>query len=105
MNEQQYHYITDAEYEQAAAKGINKSTLYQRVNAGMDKQRALTQPTRQKINWGKWREIGEKNGLTYETIRRRVQDLGWSMELATTTPIVPNTEMWKYRKKAREQSK
>jgi hypothetical protein len=82
-------YITDEDYEQAAAIGVSKKTLEYRINVlGWPKEKAITQKPR---NFTKYpddiKELAKKNGVELATVWRRVKRLGWSMEKAATEPM------------------
>lgn len=81
------------DFTRAAKLGITKSALIQRYQTGMDKHRALTQLPRRKIDWGIWRTVGEQAGISYETLRRRVHNHGWSVEQAAITPLLKRNEL------------
>jgi hypothetical protein len=84
---------TPDDFTTAAKRGITKTALIQRYRMGMDKERALTQLPRRKIDWGKWRTVGEQAGISYETLRRRVHNHGWSVEQAARTPLLQRNEL------------
>lgn len=81
-------YITPEEYERAAANGVSKLTLEERIREyAWDKERAITTPVRELNEIGKQNiEKAKNNGVTYANLRMRLSN-GWSMERATTEPL------------------
>jgi hypothetical protein len=52
------------------------------------------------MDWEKWREIAEKNGVTKDRFRQRVKS-GWTPEEAATTPPLKPGDPTPRREKAR----
>ncbi|MCY7576165.1 hypothetical protein [Bacillus pumilus] len=87
-------YITPEEFAQAEENGICKDTLIGRIRRyGWSKQRALTEPVkfqdreRGRVEWSKWGEIAEKNGVSRSIFTGRLR-LGWDSEKAANTPRI-----------------
>ncbi|HAF97519.1 hypothetical protein [Paenibacillus lactis] len=91
--------------EIAAKNGISKRLYFKRVYRGWSKQEAATKPvmsTKEIIkNLDNYRiklfepeDIQEaaRNGISYETFRKRVRDCGWTVEEAKTRPLYTPTE-------------
>lgn len=74
--------------ERAAGNGINYSTLYRRVfEYKWDLKRATTEPVRVlENNYQKWTPIAEKNGISYRTLKGRVER-GEAIEEAAVRPL------------------
>lgn len=84
-------YITPEEYEIAAANGIHRNTLNNRIRyLGWDKKRALSEPPQKQVDRSEWRKVAEQNGIRRDTFYARVNDHGWDPEKAATTPPHPN---------------
>lgn len=82
------YYITPEEYEEAAANGISKQVLERRIrNSVWDREKALTDPPREKKDRRYWAKIAEANGIGYLTFLSRVNHLDWPEEKAATDPI------------------
>lgn len=80
-------YITDEEYGVAAANGIGRSTLNNRIrNFGWEKQKAMTDPVQPQRAQPEWRKIAELNGIRPDTFYARVNRYGWDPERAATEP-------------------
>ncbi|WP_146250128.1 hypothetical protein [Paenibacillus flagellatus] len=82
-----YFYITPEEYAQAAAIGVDNQTLDRRVRGlGWKKERAITTPIRRlDKSRSYWREVAEKNGISFSAFHSRLSR-GWSPEDAATKP-------------------
>lgn len=91
--------------ELAAENGISKRLYFKRVYRGWSKRDAATKPvmsTKEVIkNLDNYRvkifEPGDiqeaaRNGISYETFRKRVRDCGWTVEEAKTRPLYTPTE-------------
>lgn len=89
----------------AAKNGISKRLYFKRVYRGWSKQDAATKPvmsTKEIIkNLDNYRtklfepeDIQEaaRNGISYETFRKRVRDCGWTVEEAKTRRLYTPTE-------------
>lgn len=80
-------YITDEEYDNALALGIEKTTVDARINKlGWSKEKALTKVV-SSPELKKWTKIAESNGICKNTFISRHYSLGWSLERASTMPL------------------
>jgi hypothetical protein len=84
-------YITPDEYEIAEQNGICKKTLEMRIREyAWDKQRALTEPVRQKRELDLPNEVikrAAQNGIEYNLLSQRILQLNWDIEKACTEPL------------------
>ncbi|WP_342440000.1 hypothetical protein NSS79_15340 [Paenibacillus sp. FSL L8-0436] len=86
------YYITPGDYETAAANGIKRETLEQRVRVyGWEIERATTQPLRKQKNRKTWRALADQNGITPDAFYRRLK-VGWDPARAATEPMVSKAE-------------
>lgn len=89
-------YITPEDYEIAMVNGISADTLEARIRRyGWDKQRAIADPPRQKLNKNLPVEAIERaaqNGINRRTLSSRVHLLGWDIEKACTEPLFDYSE-------------
>jgi len=80
-------YVTPTEYQQAAQNGISASNLDNRIRSyGWSKERAITEPYRNRRDLTEWRKIAESNGIKYKTMQTRI-GRGWTVEDAATRPL------------------
>lgn len=83
-----YNFISDEEYERAAANGINKDVFRCRVARGWDRERAMTEPLHERkspycktlVN------LAAACGVDRMTLYTRVKVYGMSPYKAATTP-------------------
>lgn len=88
----------------AEANGIGKSTFFTRLGNGMTPEEAATKPL-SGTRYGASRifskeilELAASNGISRARLYERVQKSKWDEQKAATTPIVPKSEVHKYRK-------
>lgn len=88
----------------AEENGICKSTFYTRLSNGRTPEEAATQPL-SGTRYGASRifskeilELAASNGISRARLYERVQKSNWDEHRAATTPIIPTTEIHKYRK-------
>lgn len=80
-------YVTPQEYEIAEQNGISAKNLNNRIRQfGWHKERAMTEPYRQRRDLSEWGKIAESNGIQYRTMQTRIAR-GWSIEDAATKPL------------------
>jgi len=85
-------YLTDEDYAIAAKNGIKKGTVYLRFNrCGWSVERSINTPTMKPTDktgskYDKYFAIGEKHGISSNTIRGRWSQ-GWSLGKACTVPV------------------
>ena len=80
-------YVTPDEYLIAESNGISASNLNNRIRSfGWKKQRAITEPYRNRRDLTEWGKIAESNGIKYRTMQTRI-GRGWTLEDAATKPI------------------
>ncbi len=85
-----YFYITPEEYEEAELKCVHKKMLNNRVhNLGWDKERAINTPpiVRNRNLNQTYAKIAKENGISLDSFAYRINH-GWSLEEASTTPIM-----------------
>jgi hypothetical protein len=83
-------YITPEEYEIAEKNGISRKNLEDRVwTLYWNKQKAITVPVMQRnpTPWREWKEVCEKNGISYGTFMSRIKNSGLDPEVAATKPL------------------
>lgn len=88
--------------EVAKNKGIPYRTFVSRIGRGWSEEEAATRPRQtleekkimavkasefNRVYPEKYRHIAEKNGISYELFRNRVNRYKWSMERAATEPV------------------
>lgn len=98
-----WFYITPEEYEQAASIGVDNQTLDRRIRElGWNKERAMTTPIRP-LNKGRahWRQVAEKNGISFRAFHSRISR-GWTDEEAATRPLQTPEEAKKLALRATE---
>lgn len=79
-------YITPEEYEIAESNGIAAKTLDDRIRVLLwDRKKALTQKP-QSRHKAKYRNVAIKNGINEDTFYKRVNNLGMSLEEASSKP-------------------
>jgi len=87
--------------EKAKENGICANTFYRRTSQyGWDMERAATQPimsrkeqaeyarSKNKVYSAETVELAQSNGISYATFRARVNTLKWSVEDASTRPVM-----------------
>lgn len=92
--------------ERAKQNGIGYQTLRDRVHyRGWDHERACTQPLQNRSEQAKKAyeasrrypkeilELVKANGIHYDTFRHRVNQSGWDMYIAATTPTMTSSEI------------
>lgn len=100
----EYKYISDEDYKIAAANGISRNNVTNRVNTlGWSIEKAITTPikTYKKTNYGikkEQREIAYKNGILRQTLDFRLKN-GMSVQEAITTPTMTPSERGKLGRK------
>ncbi|MDM5270496.1 nucleoside permease [Bacillus wiedmannii] len=101
--------LSQSDYKQAEANGINKNTLRNRVyNCAWDVEEAITTPPRKKRVSKKsqseiWLEIAVKNGMNPNTFYSRL-NLGFTPEEAATKPVKQTSEFIKKMAKLAEKN-
>lgn len=92
--------------ERALQNGIGYQTLRDRIHyRGWDHEKACTQPLQNRSAQAKKAheasrqypkeilELVKENGIHYDTFRHRVNESGWDMYKAATTPTMTRTEI------------
>ncbi len=91
-------YLLDEHYEIAAANGICKKYVYQRVyEYGWEIKRAITQPVKKYKTgiWEKWKAVCEKNGIKKRVFHLRIHKYNMSPEEAATRPLLKHGDNFK----------
>jgi hypothetical protein len=86
-------YITPEEYETAAANGISKQLLENRIRRlGWPKELAMTKPPRKLSKIPREIvELAQRNDIPYQTLYWRIY-AGWAPERAATEPVADRAE-------------
>ena len=89
-------YLTDADYEAAAQRGINKKTVDTRIYRAWSAKRAITEPLKHPNarcpEYKKFRQIALNNGINEKTFQSRVTSRKWPLEEAANTPALSSVE-------------
>jgi hypothetical protein len=79
-------YITPEEYAIGESNGISERRVYARVNYdNWSIERAITEPLKKnkyKILFDEWKPVCDKNGVSYETFRKRMAKKNMTPEKA-----------------------
>lgn len=91
------------DYETAEKNGISRHNVDQRLAMGWDITKAITEPIKEsfKKKYRKYVELAERNGICYPTFYNRVNIYKWSLEEASTTPIMTREDAWKKSRRLR----
>lgn len=76
--------LTKEEYAIALENGISPQTAYsRRERLKWSVEKCITEPVQESVNWKDWKEIAEKEGITYIRFWRRLKKGMEPMEAAT----------------------
>lgn len=91
------------DYEIAEKNGISRQNVDQRLVAGWDIRKAITEPILGcfKRKYKKYVDLAEENGIKYPTFYNRVHVYKWSLEEAATTPIMTREDAWEKSRRVR----
>lgn len=90
------YYITPEEYATAAANGIRRELVNERVRKlAWGVERAITTPPEKQKDRSFWRKIAEENGISRATFYSRCRRVGWTEEMAATIPLADKVEVLK----------
>jgi len=82
-------YIPPTAYEIASQNGISTRLLTDRVRIlGWSIERATKDPPRKQRDWKKWTGIAKENNISLSAFYRRVNELGMSLDDASTMPVM-----------------
>lgn len=91
-----YYFISEEDYKIAESNGISRNVVYQRVNSYCwSVKRAITEPIRKlKKHDEKIINKALENGISRRAYYNRLKN-GWSVEKASSTPIMSKEEIYK----------